>query len=132
MACRGILRSRAPRTVATLHSQGDTQDTVLDDAESQTGIAACRICRFRIAARGMSCEALAEVSVILEFENTGEPDIRNDKDAPGKAKLIQNGQQNGSVDTAVTVPLISSAEGMSLGGTMKTASRSLSAGHRWI
>jgi hypothetical protein len=80
----------------------------------------------------MSCEALAEVSVILEFENTGEPDIRNDKDAPGKAKLIQNGQQNGSVDTAVTVPLISSAEGMSLGGTMKTASRSLSAGHRWI
>ena len=80
----------------------------------------------------MSCEALAEVSVILEFENTGEPDIRNDKDAPGKAKLIQNGQQNGSVDTAVTVPLICIARRMSMCTTMNTASRILSAGHRWI
>ena len=56
-----------------------------------------------------------DVNVVLEFEKTGEPDVRNGKGAPGTAKLFQDSRQVGSVDMDVTVPLIFSAEGMSVG-----------------
>jgi hypothetical protein len=56
-----------------------------------------------------------DVNVVLEFEKTGDPDIRAGKGAPGTAKLFQNGQLVGSVDMDVTVPLIFSAEGMTVG-----------------
>lgn len=55
------------------------------------------------------------VEVVLEFEKTGEPDIRTGRGAPGTATLIQNGERVGSVDMDVTVPLIFSAEGMTVG-----------------
>jgi arylsulfatase len=56
-----------------------------------------------------------DVTVVYEFEVTGEPDIRNGKGAPGTGKLFINGNQVGQVNMDVTVPLIFSAEGMSCG-----------------
>jgi arylsulfatase A-like enzyme len=56
-----------------------------------------------------------DVNVMLEFEKTGDADIRAGKGAPGTATLIQNGEVVGSVDMDVTVPLIFSAEGMTVG-----------------
>jgi arylsulfatase len=56
-----------------------------------------------------------DVTLVYEFEVTGEPDIRSGKGAPGTGKLFMNGQQVGQVDMDVTVPLLFSAEGMSCG-----------------
>jgi arylsulfatase len=56
-----------------------------------------------------------DVSIVYEFEVTGEPDIRSGRGAPGTGKLFINGQQVGQVDMDVTVPLIFSAEGISVG-----------------
>lgn len=56
-----------------------------------------------------------EVTIVYEFEVTGEPDIRNGKGAPGTGKLFINNRQVGAVDMDVTVPLIFSAEGVTCG-----------------
>jgi arylsulfatase len=56
-----------------------------------------------------------DVTIIYEFEVTGEPDIKNGKGAPGTGKLFVNGQQVGQVDMDVTVPLVFSAEGQTVG-----------------
>ncbi|MGI9644223.1 MAG: hypothetical protein ACR2O6_02810 [Ilumatobacteraceae bacterium] len=56
-----------------------------------------------------------DVSVLHEFEVTGEPDLRSGKGAPGTGKLFVNGTQVGSVDMDVTVPFLFSAEGLSVG-----------------
>lgn len=56
-----------------------------------------------------------DVTLVYEFEVTGEPDIRSGKGAPGTGKLFINGQQVGAVDMDVTVPIIFSAEGISVG-----------------
>lgn len=56
-----------------------------------------------------------EVTVVYEFEVTGDPDIKNGKGAPGTGKLFINGQQVGTVEVDVTVPLVFSAEGQTCG-----------------
>jgi hypothetical protein len=56
-----------------------------------------------------------DITLVYEFEVTGEPDIRSGKGAPGTGKLFINGRQVGSVDMDVTVPIIFSAEGISVG-----------------
>jgi arylsulfatase len=56
-----------------------------------------------------------DVTVTYEFEVTGKPDIRKGNGAPGTGKLFVNGKQVGKVDMDVTVPLIFSIEGMSVG-----------------
>ncbi len=56
-----------------------------------------------------------DVVVSYEFEVTGYPDIKNGKGAPGTGKLFINGQQVGVVDMDVTVPLVFSAEGQTVG-----------------
>jgi arylsulfatase len=56
-----------------------------------------------------------DVTIIYEFEMTGEPDIKNGKGAPGTGKLFINGQKVGEVDMDVTVPLVFSAEGQTCG-----------------
>jgi arylsulfatase len=56
-----------------------------------------------------------DVTVVYEFEVTGEPDIKNGKGTPGTGKLFINGQQVGAVDMDVTVPLVFSAEGQTCG-----------------
>jgi hypothetical protein len=56
-----------------------------------------------------------DVTVLYEFEVTGEPELRSGKGAPGTGKLFVNGAQVGAVDMDVTVPFIFSAEGLSVG-----------------
>jgi len=56
-----------------------------------------------------------DVTITYEFEVTGDPDIKNGKGAPGTGKLFINGRQAGQVDMDVTVPLIFSAEGQTVG-----------------
>ena len=68
---------------------------------------------FRIDAK----EALPEgnVTVMYEFEVTGKPDVRQGNGAPGTGKLFVNGKQVGDVDMDVTVPILFSAEGLTIG-----------------
>lgn len=56
-----------------------------------------------------------DVTIVYEFEVTGDPDIKNGKGAPGTGKLFINGVQVGQVDMDVTVPLVFSAEGQTCG-----------------
>ena len=56
-----------------------------------------------------------DVTVLYEFEVTGEPELRSGRGAPGTGKLFVNGAQVGAVDMDVTVPFIFSAEGLSVG-----------------
>jgi len=56
-----------------------------------------------------------DVSIIYEFEVTGDPDVKNGKGAPGTGRLFINGQKAGEVDMDVTVPLVFSAEGQTVG-----------------
>jgi arylsulfatase len=56
-----------------------------------------------------------DVKVAYEFEVTGEPDIRAGNGAPGIGRLFLNGEPAGEVVMDVTVPLLFSAEGMSIG-----------------
>jgi len=56
-----------------------------------------------------------DVTLIYEFEVTGEADPRNGKGAPGTGKLFMNGEPVGQIDMDVTVPVIFSAEGLSCG-----------------
>jgi arylsulfatase len=56
-----------------------------------------------------------DVTVLYEFEVTGEPELRSGKGAPGTGKLYVNGRQVGEVDMDITVPFLFSAEGLSIG-----------------
>ncbi len=56
-----------------------------------------------------------DVTVVYTFEVTGEPDIRQGNGSPGIGRLFLNGTTVGEVEMDVTVPLLFSAEGMSIG-----------------
>jgi len=62
-------------------------------------------------------EALPEgdVTLVYEFEVTGEPDLRQGNGAPGTGRLFANGKKVGEVDMDVTVPFLFSIEGISVG-----------------
>ena len=68
---------------------------------------------FRIDA----ADALPEgdVNIVYEFEVTGEPDVRQGNGAPGTGRLFVDGKKVGEVDMDVTVPLLFSIEGISIG-----------------
>jgi arylsulfatase len=68
---------------------------------------------FRIDAEDKLPEG--DLTVLYEFEVTGKPDIRNGNGAPGTGTLYINGKKVGSVDMDVTVPLLFSIEGLSIG-----------------
>ncbi len=56
-----------------------------------------------------------DLTILYEFEVTGKPDIRIGNGAPGTGRLYVNGEMVGSVDMDVTVPLLFSIEGLSIG-----------------
>lgn len=49
------------------------------------------------------------------FQVTGDPDIRQGNGAPGTGTLLVNGDKVGEVNMDVTVPLLFSIEGLSVG-----------------
>jgi hypothetical protein len=55
------------------------------------------------------------VTVLYEFEVTGDPEPRSGKGAPGTGRLFVNGTKVGEVDMDPTVPFLFSAEGLSVG-----------------
>jgi arylsulfatase len=68
---------------------------------------------FRIDAKDKLPEG--DVSVVYEFEVTGKPDIRKGKGAAGTGRLYVNGKKVGEVEMDVTVPILFSIEGISVG-----------------
>jgi arylsulfatase len=56
-----------------------------------------------------------DITVLYEFEVTGDPELRSGKGAPGTGRLFVNGNKVGEVDMDVTVPFLFSAEGLSIG-----------------
>jgi arylsulfatase len=56
-----------------------------------------------------------DVTVVYEFEVTGDADTRQGKGAPGTGTLLVNGKKVGDVDMDVTVPILFSIEGISVG-----------------
>ena len=54
-------------------------------------------------------------TIVCEFEVTGDPDTRSGKGAPGTGTLLVDGNKVGSVDMNVTVPILFSIEGISIG-----------------
>jgi arylsulfatase len=56
-----------------------------------------------------------DVTIVYEFQVTGDPDIRQGNGAPGTGTLLVNGDKVGEVHMDVTVPLLFSIEGLSVG-----------------
>jgi arylsulfatase len=56
-----------------------------------------------------------DVTVLYEFEVTGDSELRSGKGAPGWGRLFVNGDKVGEVDMDITVPFLFSAEGLSVG-----------------
>jgi arylsulfatase len=68
---------------------------------------------FRIDATDKLAEG--DHTIVYEFEVSGDPDTRSGKGAPGTGTLLVDGNEVGSVDMDVTVPILFSIEGISIG-----------------